>query len=135
MGTYTAKRFQVGTTLAYAEIIELRDAAWVNDVRYVIRKTCCDKLELKSHKALRTAYQRHWDVCPLCQRNGKSRKASPLRIIIPSYVLRAPTAQAEKPQTIELVPTSPVSLPEWLCLAYTEWPKPPSVVARIWGQQ
>lgn len=62
MGTYTAKRFQVGTTLAYAEIIELRDAAWVNDVRYVIRKTCCDKLELKSHKALRTAYQRHWDV-------------------------------------------------------------------------
>lgn len=135
MGNSIAPRFQPMTVIAYAEILETLDASSVHDVRYVIRTTCCEKTALKSHKSLRTAYQRQWDTCPTCRRRGKYRRAKPVYVPMPAYVLRTPVVKAVKPQTIEKMQSRPVILPEWLCRAYVEWPKPPSVVARVWGQQ
>lgn len=136
MASYHTPRFKVDTLVGYAEILELRDAPCCHQVRYLVRTTCCAKTQTKSHKALRAALQQQWDVCPACQRFDKYRKAKPaFRAVIPAYVLRAPVTKVEAPKVIELTPTKPVDLPDWLCLAYSRWPKPPSVRPRIWGQQ
>ena len=135
MASYHTPRFKVGTLVGYAEILELRDASSCHQVRYIIRTTCCERTQAKSHKAIRMAQQRQWDICPLCQRIGKPRKAAPLKVAIPAYVQPKPIVCVVPPQILELTPTKPVDLPDWLCLAYSRWPKPPSVRTRIWGQQ
>jgi len=130
--TTHAPRYLVGQNVGYGQIVRVKYHTNIDFVSYRVRTSCCHETQDKSHRALRVALLRQWKQCPSCQR----KKAARLRAKLAKLAQEAQEALMPKlPPVPEPLIPAPVVLPLWMKRALASWPKPPSIEARIWGQQ
>ena len=130
--TTHAPRYLVGQNVGYGQIVRVKHHSNIDLVRYRVRTSCCRETQDKSHKSLRVALLREWRTCPSCQR----KKAARLRAKLAKLAQEAQEALMPKlPPVPEPLIPAPVVLPDWFKRVLASWSKPPSIEARIWGQQ